>query len=608
MIRVTAYRASGKTGDFAKRKCDWKMKMLVVIVLAAFSAAMPMRGEAVSLSGCVVDVSFIRAQVAVGMLYRGDEQVGTVEVMFGKNRRGATEVYASVAAVMGEGVDEQRSKRSRWAISNAGDGYVISGWFAFAAPIGDMFCSVYADGTLALGNASYEMRKPHVEVACAETIGDYQWTYYINGDTAEILNMGEAAISPTPTGAVTIPSTLGGRLVTRIGYSAFRSCVGLQSVTIPYGVTSIGASAFHGCDGLQSILVEEGNTSYKSVSGLLLTKDGKNIVAVPEGLTRVDIPDGVTSIGGDAFLHYGDVFMHHENITNVNIPYGVADIGDSAFEGCSGLTSVIIPASVTNIGSGAFKDCEELASITLPTRFEGGLDYEDVFDGCHEGLVVTYNDTMALPDMEVVTTNIVEMVVTNTVTVTNFVEVAVVVTNLVEIAADAAVVPESVRLVEPEADFTGADKAKMNGIVFDADGTMRGIIQIETAKATAKGVKVKGFAMLEDGKKVALKAVTAMPENGRLAVGTDAGKLGRLNVTVGGDRFKGALGAMKVVSADIGEDAGVLSGSLTLKYIDAKGKVVNRKIAVGGVATGGTAAGTATPKGGQAKVFAAELE
>ena len=114
--------------------------------------------------------------------------------------------------------------------------------------------------------------------------------------------------------------------------------------------------------------------------------------------------------------------------------------------------------------------------------------------------------------------------------------------------------------------------------------------------------------MLEDGKKAALKAVTVPIEGGRLNVDTTVGKLGAISLTIGGDGFKGTFGSMKVVSADIGEDAGVLTGSLTLKYLDAAGKVKSRKIAVGGVATDGTAAGTVTPKGGKAKVFAAEVE
>ena len=80
-----------------------------------------------------------------------------------------------------------------------------------------------------------------------ETVGGYKWKYQINGNTAEIYNDGSAAISPKPTGAVTIPSTLGGKTVTSIGGCAFYDCSGLTSVTIPDSVTGIGTSAFYGC-------------------------------------------------------------------------------------------------------------------------------------------------------------------------------------------------------------------------------------------------------------------------------------------------------------------------------------------------------------------------
>ena len=90
-----------------------------------------------------------------------------------------------------------------------------------------------------------------------ETVGGYTWKYQINGDTAEIYNSnhGFAAISPSPTGAVTIPSTLGGK-----------------------PVTSIGEGAFSDCSGLMSISVGPGNANYKSVNGLLLSKDGKTLI------------------------------------------------------------------------------------------------------------------------------------------------------------------------------------------------------------------------------------------------------------------------------------------------------------------------------------------
>ena len=214
--------------------------------------------------------------------------------------------------------------------------------------------------------------------------------------------------------------------------------------------------------------------------------------------------------------------------------------------------------------------------------------------------------------MDAVVTNAVDMIVTNVVVqyeiVTNTVTDHVTVTNSIEIAQEAAIVPADVREFEAEEEFTGVSAKKMEGVVFDAGGMMRGVIQVETGKTSAKGVKVKGFVMLEDGKKVALKAATVPDEAGRLEVETSVGKLGVLSLKVGGDGYSGSLGAMKVVSVDIGEDVGVVSGSLTLKYIDATGKVKNRKISIGGVVSDGTAAGTATPKGEKAKVFAAEFD
>lgn len=101
---------------------------------------------------------------------------------------------------------------------------------------------------------------------------------------------------------------------------------------IPDGVTSIGQEAFRSCI----------------------------------DLTSVTIPDSVTSIGSYAF--YGC-----SSLTSVIIPDSVTSIGGFAFSGCSGLTSISIPANVTDIGGYAFENCNNLTSAG---PIGGGYDYE----------------------------------------------------------------------------------------------------------------------------------------------------------------------------------------------------------------------------------------
>ena len=75
-------------------------------------------------------------------------------------------------------------------------------------------------------------------------------------------------------------------------------------------------------------------------------------------LKTLVIPDGVTSIGEEAFSYCS-------GLTSVNIPSTVTSIGRSAFYICRTLTSVTIPDSVTSIGQYAFTYCVQLASVTV---------------------------------------------------------------------------------------------------------------------------------------------------------------------------------------------------------------------------------------------------
>lgn len=92
-----------------------------------------------------------------------------------------------------------------------------------------------------------------------------------------------------------------------------------------------------------------------------------------ENLTRVTIPDGVTSIGNNAFEGCC-------SLTDINIPSSVTSIGDSAFESCNNLTSINIPSSVTSIGESAFYNCSSLTSIIIPPSVTSIGDF--AFTGC----------------------------------------------------------------------------------------------------------------------------------------------------------------------------------------------------------------------------------
>jgi hypothetical protein len=178
-----------------------------------------------------------------------------------------------------------------------------------------------------------------------------QWTYIVE-------NGGATITASTATGAVTIPSELGGYAVKKVGnddnYPFYRN-MSVISVLIPNSVTSIGDGAFYGCSGLTTLNIGSGVTSI-----------GREAFAYCSGLTgTLTIPNSVTSIGDGAF--YGCSGL----TGTLTIPNSVTSIGMGAFQWCSGLTGTLtIPNSVTSIGDGAFYGCT-LTTITMPDRFIG---------------------------------------------------------------------------------------------------------------------------------------------------------------------------------------------------------------------------------------------
>ena len=195
-------------------------------------------------------------------------------------------------------------------------------------------------------------------------------SYAVDGNSITITDC-DASTS----GELIIPSTIEGKLVTKIGSEALKDCSNLTSIIIPDSVTTIGEYAFVSCSKLINITIPDSVTSIggwafvscTSLTGInipdTVTSIGYACFDNCTSLTSIIIPDSITSIEGG-------VFANCTALTSITIPDTVTSIGARAFSSCSALVSILIPDSVTSIGNNAFTDCTSLTSISIPNSIK----------------------------------------------------------------------------------------------------------------------------------------------------------------------------------------------------------------------------------------------
>ena len=164
--------------------------------------------------------------------------------------------------------------------------------------------------------------------------------------------------------SIIIPSS-----VISINSLAFYQC-GLKNITIPEGVTTIGNQAFAYGDKLETIIIPDSvnhidDYAFAGQSKTSLVVVGKGITSIGENV--FNLCSGTLEFNSnipDSSMH--DSAFNGSEFTFVKIGDSVQTIGAYAFFECGSIEELQLPNSLTHIGNAAFYSCRGLKSITIP--------------------------------------------------------------------------------------------------------------------------------------------------------------------------------------------------------------------------------------------------
>lgn len=186
-----------------------------------------------------------------------------------------------------------------------------------------------------------------------------------------------------------------------IGYNAFNSCEKIKEIILPDSLKVIGAEAFRGCLSIESIRipkqvkelynysfpytvrysyrlrkeldcsfktieVDEENPYYKSINGILYTKDLKTLVSVPakwDKNTIFSVPQEVEKIEKYAF-------ENNKTIKIIIIPDSVKELSESAISECLNLEEVVLPKNLEKIPKNLLAGSSKLIRISWPDNLK----------------------------------------------------------------------------------------------------------------------------------------------------------------------------------------------------------------------------------------------
>ena len=275
----------------------------------------------------------------------------------------------------------------------------------------------------------------------------FDYYSYTNGNNTFYYNVfdGNAVLQKTVTTDtdLTLPTTLGGYTLVKVGNMGVANCTTLTSIVIPANISELSDYAFSGCTGLVTVTIPAtclhvGNYAFNGCTSITTTTIAEGVKYVGDyaffnckNLQEIVIPDSCEYLGQGAFYNCSGMksatigitvptiedytfmncssletivvglkvtsignyaFKNCTSIGRITLRKGLVSIGDGAFMNCSSISRVTLAATINDIGSYAFYGCSSLGSVTIPAAVT--TIKQSTFENCTSLTTASYSGTV----------------------------------------------------------------------------------------------------------------------------------------------------------------------------------------------------------------------
>lgn len=219
----------------------------------------------------------------------------------------------------------------------------------------------------------------------------------------------------------------------RIEERAFSNCTSVKKLDFPENINYIGAHSFDSDGALTEVSIPlnwqnvdiyyeynsgdhnawgifNGCSSLKTVNFAEGTTYIHGGMFAGSGLTEIDLPDTVATVGDYAFSNCRSLnsfitgsslqsigentLANCTSLKDLEFLDQLTSIGEGAFYGCTGFTELDLPETLSEIGTEAFGNCTSLKKVILPVTVMDGSSYyysyytggscaaQGIFNGC----------------------------------------------------------------------------------------------------------------------------------------------------------------------------------------------------------------------------------